>query len=284
LTAGKTAKELKIMAVTNVNPTDKDPFDCGMEYCEKEEWDKAIAEFDEAIRLSPLNFVIYESRGEAYLKKGDLDHAVTDFNEAIRLGPNDAHSYVLRGITYAAKDNYDAAYADWETVLKMDTDDSTPKDEVKEMIAITQEQRANWSGKLNLAPNLISMALLRMVRKQLSKDFIFMAAGAAVGAVIGILIGSSVLAFFFAGFFGTMRSTFSLIRNSVKTAGESKTSQFFISLVLSVLIAPVWFVIKLVKRMKAFHRMRSLEKTLAKEIVPSAFDAIENLSDYMDSI
>jgi hypothetical protein len=169
----------------------------------------------------------------------------------------------------------------------MDMEDSTLKDVVKEYIAITQKQQASWSGQLNLAPNLLSMALLQMCKKGLIRDFIFMAAGAAIGAVIGILIGNGVLAFFFAGFLGTLKSSISNLRAMFKDTSEgaeSKTGWFFFSLALSLLIAPVWFIIKLIKRIKAFFWMRSIEKRLTKEIIPSAYRSVEQLGEYIRSI
>ncbi|MDR1100733.1 MAG: hypothetical protein LBL28_09655 [Treponema sp.] len=117
------------------------------------------------------------------------------------------------------------------------------------------------------------MALLRMCKKQLTKDFIFMAVGAAFGAIIGILIGNSVLAFFLAGFFGTLKNAIGRFWADFKdtSEGESKIGKAITSLLLAVLIAPVWFVFKLIKRIKAFFQVHSIEKKLAKKIVPSAF-------------
>jgi hypothetical protein len=48
--------------------------------------------------------------------------------------------------------------------------------------------------------------------------------------------------------------------------------------------ALVWFMIKLVKRIKAFFWTRSIEKRLAKEIIPSAYRSVEQIGEYIGSI
>ena len=51
----------------------------------KEDHDKAIADYNDAIRLDPTLAAAYNNRGEAWRSKKDYDKAVADYNEAIRL-------------------------------------------------------------------------------------------------------------------------------------------------------------------------------------------------------
>jgi Tfp pilus assembly protein PilF len=46
--------------------------------------DRAIADYNEAIRRDPNSALAFDNRGTAYLKKGDNDRAIADYNEAIR--------------------------------------------------------------------------------------------------------------------------------------------------------------------------------------------------------
>jgi lipoprotein NlpI len=62
--------------------------------------DRAIADYGEAIRLNPKLVVAFEGRGAAYLAKGDLDHAIADYSEAIRLAPKLTDAYFSRGRAY----------------------------------------------------------------------------------------------------------------------------------------------------------------------------------------
>jgi hypothetical protein len=50
-------------------------------------YDKAIADYNEAIRLQPLAAPFYLNRGMAYRAKGDRPRALADFTLAVRLDP-----------------------------------------------------------------------------------------------------------------------------------------------------------------------------------------------------
>ena len=66
---------------------------------EKSEYDKAIADYTEVIRLKPAVGVpeAYRDRGFAYRKKGDFDKTIADCTVAIRLKPDLAEAYYCRG-------------------------------------------------------------------------------------------------------------------------------------------------------------------------------------------
>src|SRR5271157_5169359 len=68
-------------------------FDIGMASLKRQEYDKAINDFSEAIRLDPNYVPAYVSRGNAYGTHGAVDKAINDFTEAIRLDPNVAIIY-----------------------------------------------------------------------------------------------------------------------------------------------------------------------------------------------
>ena len=57
----------------------------------KHEFDKALSEYDEAIRLDPKNGMAYCGRGAASTEKGEFDQAIASFDEAIRLDPQIAN-------------------------------------------------------------------------------------------------------------------------------------------------------------------------------------------------
>jgi len=49
------------------------------------DYENAIADFSEAIRLDPTNRDLYHLRGNAWQAKGDMDRARADRSEAMRL-------------------------------------------------------------------------------------------------------------------------------------------------------------------------------------------------------
>jgi len=82
-------------------------------------FDKAIANFSEAIRLRPDDAPAFNSRGSAYESKGDDDRAIVDYNEAIRLNPNYAFAFNNRGLAYAHKGNQFRAIADYNEAIRL---------------------------------------------------------------------------------------------------------------------------------------------------------------------
>ncbi len=59
----------------------------GLAYDAKNNHDRAIADFNEAIRLNPKYTFAFNNRGNAYDAKNDHDRAIADYTEAIRLDP-----------------------------------------------------------------------------------------------------------------------------------------------------------------------------------------------------
>jgi tetratricopeptide (TPR) repeat protein len=65
-------------------------------YDRKQQYDRAIADYDTALQLDPAQADAFNHRGEVWRRKGDRPHALADFGAAIRLNPE--HS--------AARSNY----------------------------------------------------------------------------------------------------------------------------------------------------------------------------------
>ncbi|MFL6950578.1 MAG: tetratricopeptide repeat protein, partial [Xanthobacteraceae bacterium] len=88
-------------------------FNCAIEHRQKGDYDRAIADFSEAIRLDPKDAAVYNNRGNAWRAKGDNDRAIADYNEAIRLDPKDPVFYRNRGMAYKATRGFDRALWDY---------------------------------------------------------------------------------------------------------------------------------------------------------------------------
>ena len=95
----------------------------GSAYNRKGDYDRAIQDVSEAIRLSP-SFGYYRERGIAYNGKGDYDQAIQDFSEAIHRNPNDAFIYIYRGESYDHKRDYDPAIQDFNEAIRLSSKNS----------------------------------------------------------------------------------------------------------------------------------------------------------------
>jgi tetratricopeptide (TPR) repeat protein len=93
-------------------------------YKAKGNLDRAIADYNEAVRLNPQDALAYNNRGIAYRAKGDLDRAIANYDEAIRLDPKDALAYNNRGIAYQAKGDFGRATADYDEAIQLDPRDA----------------------------------------------------------------------------------------------------------------------------------------------------------------
>ena len=69
------------------------------------QYQRAIENFTEAIRLQPDYADAYNSRGLVYGKLGQQQHIIEDFSEVIRLKPNDVNPYSIRGLAYFKQGN-----------------------------------------------------------------------------------------------------------------------------------------------------------------------------------
>jgi tetratricopeptide (TPR) repeat protein len=90
------------------------------DYNAKGAHDRAIADCSAALRLDPKNGNALNNRGFGYLQKGDLDRAVTDLSEFIRLYPKIAVGYRNRGDAYLRKGELDRALADLNEAIAVD--------------------------------------------------------------------------------------------------------------------------------------------------------------------
>lgn len=86
---------------------------------DKGEYDSAIADYTQAIRLRPVAWGAYNNRGKAYQKRGDLNAAVADHSEAIRLKPDLADAFYERGLTHLNLEQLDKALEDCRRSIEL---------------------------------------------------------------------------------------------------------------------------------------------------------------------
>ena len=92
------------------------------DWLKKGDYDKAIQEYNEAIRLKPDDAESYYGRGYAWNEKHEYDKAIADCSEAIRFKPDFANAYVGRGIAWEQKHQYDKAIKDYDQAIRLKPD------------------------------------------------------------------------------------------------------------------------------------------------------------------
>ena len=94
----------------------------GLAYSNKSEYDKAIKDYTEAIRLDPELAMAYGNRGLAYAKKGEYDKSIEDCTVAIRLDSRLPIPYLARSTAYASKGDHDQVIKDCTEAIRLKPD------------------------------------------------------------------------------------------------------------------------------------------------------------------
>jgi tetratricopeptide (TPR) repeat protein len=92
----------------------------GLALLERGEHGRAIADFDDAIRLDPLSARAFNNRGSAWYAKGDLDRALADFTRALALDPSYALAFNNHGEIRREKGELRQAIADYSEAIRLD--------------------------------------------------------------------------------------------------------------------------------------------------------------------
>ena len=110
---------LHIYSCWKKNLNAKNYFHQGLKHHNQEEYDLAIAKYNQAILLHPKYADAYNNRGNIYDRQGKYDLALADYNQAIQLEPKYAKVYYNRGIIYSNQGKYDLALADYNKAIQL---------------------------------------------------------------------------------------------------------------------------------------------------------------------
>jgi len=104
----------------------------GNRYYNQDDYDRAIADFNNAIRIDPNYAYAYRMRGYSYSYRAritsrnkadrlaDMNNAIADLTQAIRLEPNNASAYRERGYAYRLISDFDRAIADLTQAIRLE--------------------------------------------------------------------------------------------------------------------------------------------------------------------
>jgi tetratricopeptide (TPR) repeat protein len=89
----------------------------------KNNYEQAIKDYSEVIRLDSQYAPAFAARGDAFVILGKFDEGIQDLSEAIRLDPKNYLAYQLRGTAYYGKQQFDKAISDLNFALEDKSDD-----------------------------------------------------------------------------------------------------------------------------------------------------------------
>ncbi len=127
----------------------------GVGYRLKGDFDRAIQDYGQAIKLNAKFAAAYNNRGVAYDHKGEYDRAIADYDQAIKLKPS-AEGYFNRGNAHLGKSRYDHAIDDYNQAIKLKADFAPAFDNrcwARAVVGILKQALADCNQALRLTPN-----------------------------------------------------------------------------------------------------------------------------------
>ena len=67
-----------------------------------------------------VNYSNYMKKGSEYRNNKDYDKAIFEFTNAIKVDPNNPNAYMFRGSTYEEKKDYNKAISDYGKAIQVD--------------------------------------------------------------------------------------------------------------------------------------------------------------------
>ena len=87
---------------------------------QKDQYDRALADYDEIIRIHPADARAWNNRCWTRTIVGQLEAALADCNESLRLNPRSANALDSRGLAYLKLGDLDRSVVDYDAALQID--------------------------------------------------------------------------------------------------------------------------------------------------------------------
>lgn len=84
----------------------------------KRSYKRAIADFDKVLTLEPDNVLALIRRGEAFGQLGETGRGLVDLDRAVALAPRSSEAYFQRGLIHSRRNETAAALADYNAALE----------------------------------------------------------------------------------------------------------------------------------------------------------------------
>lgn len=145
----------------------------GNAYRAHADFDHAIADFDEAIRLDPARPFFLELRGNAWFAKRDYQRAIADYEHALQLNPKLVPAYVGRASAHFARGDFDEAIADYQAAIGLNPRAAglyVQRGNVWRRKGDSAHAIADYSEALRIAPALLGAHVARAIALEAAGD------------------------------------------------------------------------------------------------------------------
>ena len=122
-------------------------FNLGFAAAQLNQWDRAIGEYREAMKLFPTDYATQYNLAMALHKKGDEKAAIPEFQKAIALAPSEPSFHLSLGMSLERVGRTSDAVREYRTYLEMDPS-SADAGRLKEHVATLS---ARGEGKTSSA-------------------------------------------------------------------------------------------------------------------------------------
>jgi tetratricopeptide (TPR) repeat protein len=131
---------------------------------QEDDKEKAVADFDEAVKLAPEDVEIRRRRGVFHLFNEEADKALADLDKAIELEPDYAPAYEARGLALTLKEEFGEAVKAFDEALRRDPEMTTAYSNRARAYALseqTDKALEDLAKLLEQNPESVSTLLLR---------------------------------------------------------------------------------------------------------------------------
>jgi len=113
----------------------KDAILDGVSALNRNKLDKAMADFNRAIKLDPSRADGYLGRADVFNAKEQYDTALLDYHRSIEINPGFAKAYVNRAIAHSHLEQFEEAIVDYEKALALDPKIDNPPGFIKRLFS-----------------------------------------------------------------------------------------------------------------------------------------------------
>ena len=92
----------------------------GITYEQKGNYEDAIVEYKEAIRIDPDDSMARYNLGDIYYKQGKTDQAISQFKEVVRINPQDAEVHNILACLFSVNNQESLAIESLRNAIQLD--------------------------------------------------------------------------------------------------------------------------------------------------------------------